>query len=60
VAAFFATIVEMFKFDFVQEDNNEQAQTVQNKEGEPTESALTEISCIELVCGLRLNLQLEL
>lgn len=39
----------MFKFDFVQDGNNEQAQNVQDEEGELTEPVLTEISFIELV-----------
>ena len=55
VAAFF-TIVEMFKFDFVQDGNGERAQTVQNEKGEPTEPFLTEISLIELVRGPAIKL----
>lgn len=46
------TIAEMFKFDFVQDGNGEQTQTVQNGKGEPTESVLTEISLVELVRAL--------
>jgi hypothetical protein len=42
-------VVKMFKFNFVQDGRNEQAQTVQNEKNDPNKSVLTEISLIELV-----------
>ena len=42
----------MFKFDFVQDANNEPTQIVHNEKDEPTESVLMEISLIELVSVL--------
>lgn len=42
----------MFKFDFVQSDNDGKTQTVQNEMGESTEPVLTEISLLELVRAL--------
>jgi hypothetical protein len=49
-------IIEMFKFDFIQDSDNEQSQA-QTKKAEANEPALTEISLIELVRPLRLRLQ---
>lgn len=46
----------MFKFDFVQDGENEQTRTAQNAKKEPKEPALTEISLIELVRAQQFSL----
>jgi len=46
----------MFKFDFVQDGEDEQTRTAQNAKKEPKEPALTEISLIELVRTQRFSL----
>lgn len=51
-----STISEMFKFDFVQDGDEDKTQTVHNEKKEANERALTEISLIELVCT-RLSLR---
>ena len=47
----------MFKFDFVQDSDDERTQIVQNVRNEVIEPALTEVSLIELVRAPRLRLQ---
>jgi len=46
----------MFKFDFVQDGEDEQTQAAQNVKREPKGSPLTEISFIELVRTQRFSL----
>lgn len=49
------TLNEMFKFDFVQDGNDEQTQTAQNEKKGANELPLMEISLIELVRTPRLR-----
>ena len=51
-----STIGEMFKFDFVQEGDDDETQTAQSVKREANEPALTEISFIELVRAPRFGL----
>jgi hypothetical protein len=46
----------MFKFDFVQDGGDEQPKAAQSVKKEVNEPVLTEISLIELVRGLRLQM----